>query len=444
MNSLTRYADVKGLGVAYQVTGEGPLTLVLSPGSFANVDVLLEDPSAALYFRRLSGFCRLVRFDVIGSGASDRLGPSTEVPAFVDQLTAVVNAAGVDSFALMAFLDSGYEAIEYAARRPTALTHLLFWNATARLTTDEDYPIGTNPDVGAQLIEALEASWGTPEMARLQVPSRADDAAFVDWYAKFLRSVATPSQLKASVGRTLVLDARESLAAVEVPTLVMHRANYLMIPAAQGRYMAEQIPNADYLELPGADGPLYWEEPEMSLAAIERFITGRTTTSARRAIKTVLFTDIVRSTERAHSLGDRDWAAVLNQHNEIATKWISAYSGRAVKGTGDGVLAVFDDPHSAVQAAQAIRPALEAISIEVRMGMHTGEVEETEGDIRGLAVSIAARVMHEAEPGDLLASRTVRDLLIGSRATFSDRGEHELKGIPEPWRLYLVEEPASV
>ena len=280
-------------------------------------------------------------------------------------------------------------------------------------------------------------------MARLQVPSRADDAAFVDWYAKFLRSVATPSQLKASVGRTLTLDARNSLARVKVPTLVMHRADYLIIPASQGRYLADHIPGAEYLELPGRDGPMYWEEPEMSLAAIERFITGRLAQRSRTTIKTVLFTDIVRSTERAHQLGDRDWAAVLNQHNEIATKWISAYSGRAVKGTGDGVLAVFDDPHSAVQAAQAIRLALEAISIEVRMGMHTGEVEETEGDISGLAVSIAARVMHEAAPGDLLASRTVRDLLIGSRATFSDRGEHELKGIPEPWRLYLVEEPAT-
>jgi class 3 adenylate cyclase len=440
----TRYAVLEGLRIAHQQDGTGPPDLVLSSGSYNHIEVQWEDPGAALFLRRMAAFSRLIRFDMLGVGGSDRWAGPAPLPSFGDQLDAVLDAVGASRFGLIAMLDAGFGAIEYAVANPDRVSHLILYGATARITRAEDYEIGLDEAALSAMLPLLDQSWGTEAMAEANVPSRASDARFVEWYTKYMRSIGTPTELARRFGETAGRDVRGLLAEVSVPSLVLHRRDYSLVPRSHGRYVADHIPGAEYVELPGADGPLFWQEPDLALRLIERFVRGSDPGDAgSRSVLTLLFTDIADSTRRAAELGDRDWLTVLGQHDEISARHASQHGGWVVKGTGDGVLAAFRDPSAAVTAASAILSDLRRMSIEVRAGIHAGEVVLSGETVSGLGVHIAARVMAEARPNEILVSRTVRDLMAGSAVTFADAGVHEMKGIVEPWQLYRVEAPSG-
>src|SRR5215212_8691155 len=372
----TTYARIGDDRIAYQVLGEGP-DLVLTLGAFGHVDLQWEDPATALFLRRLASFSRLILFDRRGTGASDPLPEALPPPweTYADEVAAVMDAAGSEQAALMATTaEAGPMALFFAATRP--------------------------------------------ERTRALVPGNAS--------ARFLRAL-------------FQVDMRSLLPLIQAPTLVLHRRDFALLPIEHGRYLAEHIPNARLVELPGADGPLTWETPELTLDAVEEFLTGvRQTAPATRVLATVLFTDIVASTERASELGDRRWRDLLEVHDDIGRRLVEQWGGRVVKSTGDGLLATFDGPGRAIACAVGLREQLGDIDLQIRAGLHTGEVEVRGDDVGGIAVHIAARILGEAAPGEILVSRTVRDLVAGSDRTLTDRGPRRLKGVEGDWQLFAV------
>ena len=436
----TRYALLGDVRLAYQVVGEGPPDLVMAAGSFSHTDVVWEDAGAELFLRRLAGFSRLIRFDLAGSSGSDRLPPGTPRPTFDDQLDAILDATRTGRFALFAALDAGPGALRYVADHPDRVSALILYNSTARWARAEGYDIGLDQQAVLVLLSMVESNWGTDAFAVANVPSRAGDARFRSWYAKHIRTMGTPTDVIAAVEHALAEDARSALGRITVPTLVIHRRDYRFVPLSQGAYVAEHIPGAELVVLAGADGPPYWETPEVALGHLERFVADRRHAPATdRRLLVLLFTDIVGSTEQLGQLGDRDWSTVLDVHDEISERIAEQHGGRVVARTGDGVLCALPSPSAALQAAAGLRDELASMSIAIRCGLHAGEVEIRGDDVSGLAVHIAARVMAEAAPGEILVSRTVRDLVAGSESRFTEAGVHQLKGISEPWQLYRTE-----
>jgi class 3 adenylate cyclase/pimeloyl-ACP methyl ester carboxylesterase len=441
----TRYVSVDGSRVAYQDFGRGPITVVSSAGSFSHTDVVWEDPAAALFYSRLGSFARVVRYDRLGTSNSDPLPPGWEptLETFERELDAVLAEVGVDQLVLLAMLDAGPYAIEFAVERPERLQGLMLYNTTARLARDDDYDLGYTPDEIETLIDNFEHAWGSEVFATMHAASRAGDARFQAWLGKFFRSIGTPSSIVQLLRYHLQLDARPWLSRVAVPTMVMHRAGYVLLPPEHGRYLADHIPGAAYTEIPGTDGAMFWEEPDLILHTIRQFLTSegpRTESSAQ--ISTILFSDIVQSTERAESLGDQEWAATVAVHFDVIQDALDAFGGAFVKSTGDGAIAIFADPELAVSAASRIHARLADMGIAVRIGLHTGRVEIHADDIHGLAVHIAARVMAAAGDGEIVVSRTVRDLLLGSSHRFDELGRHALKGVEGEWELYRLDEGA--
>ena len=439
----TRYVTVDGSRVAYQDFGSGPVTIVSSAGSFSHTDVVWEDPAGALFYSRLGSFARVIRYDRLGTSNSDPLPPEFEPSheAYERELGAVLDAVGVDRVTLLAVLDAGPYAIQYAATHPERVDRLILYNTTARLAADDGYDIGLPPDALDAVVDQVIALWGTEDQVAISAPSRAGDARFEAWYAKFLRSIGTPREIAELIRYAIQLDARGALANVAVPTLVMHRTGYPIIGPSHGHYLAEHITGAEYVEIPGVDGPMFWEEPDLLLRTIREFVTEAAPESTTR-IATILFTDMVRSTERAESLGDREWGATVAVHRDVIEEAVLAARGQFVKSTGDGAIAVFDDPAAAVSAAGRLRARLGDMGVVVRVGLHSGRIEMAADDIHGLAVHIAARVMDAAGEGDIVVSRTVRDLLLGSSHRFDDLGRHALKGIEGEWELYRLDEGA--
>jgi class 3 adenylate cyclase len=442
----TRYARVGRDRVAYQALGDGPPDLVLTMGAFGHVDLQWEDPGIALFLRRLASFSRLICFDRRGTGASDPLPDDAAPPweAYADEVTAVMDAAGSRQAALMATTaEAGPMALFFAATRPERTAALIVGNASARYTADHDYPIGFPPERAEALIDRVEEGWGTGDRVADGIPSRAGDERFRRWMARLQRSIASPRTVHTFLRALLRVDARPLLPLIQAPTLVLHRRDFRLLPIEHGRYLADHIPGAELVELPGSDGPLIWETPELVLDHIERFLTGvRPTAPTSRVLATVLFTDIVASTERAAELGDRRWRELLQVHDDLAGRLVERSGGKLVKTTGDGILATFDGPGRAIACAAALRDQLGDVGLQVRAGLHTGEVELRGDDVGGIAVHIAARVLATAGPGDILVSRTVRDLVVGSDLAFQDRGTHPLKGIDGDWRLFAVTAPA--
>jgi class 3 adenylate cyclase/pimeloyl-ACP methyl ester carboxylesterase len=442
----TRYVTVDGSRVAYQDFGSGAITLVSSAGSFSHTDVVWEDPAAALFYSRLGAFARVVRYDRLGTSNSDPLPPSWEptLETFERELDTVLDELGVDQLVLLAMLDAGPYAIEYAVERPERLQGLILYNTTARLARDVDYDIGFSPDEIEALIHNIEQAWGSEVFATLHAASRAGDARFEAWLGKFFRSIGTPGSIVQLLRHHLDLDARAWLPQVAVPTLVMHRAGYALLPREHGRYLADHIPGATYIEIPGTDGAMFWEEPDLILHTIRQFVTSEGPAAESGAqIVTILFSDIVKSTERAESLGDREWGATVAVHFDVIQDALAAFGGAFVKSTGDGAIATFPDPALGVSAASRIRNRLADMGIDVRIGLHTGRVEIEPDDIHGLAVHIAARVMAAGGDGGIVVSRTVRDLLLGSSHRFDDLGRHTLKGVDGEWELYRLDEGAD-
>jgi class 3 adenylate cyclase/pimeloyl-ACP methyl ester carboxylesterase len=441
MEPETRYASVGHTRVAYQVLGEGPLDLVVTAGTFGSVDVGWEDPMVAAWNRRLASFSRLILFDRRGSGASDPL-PIDDLPSwesYVDDLMAVMEAAGSETAAVMGVFDAGPAAMLFAASHPERTTALVLANTAARVLRSDDYRIGAAPERVEEVRDRIERTWGTHEQVDMQVPSRASDPHFRRWFARYTRSIAGPTAVSAYVQAMIRIDARPVLPSIRVPTLILHRVDYPWFRIEHGRYLADHIAGARLVELPGADGPLPWEHPELALDAIEEFLTGKLgRADATRAVTTLLFTDIVRSTEWAGAVGDERWREFLTLHDDAARRTTAAFGGRVVKTTGDGILATFDGPRRAIRACAALRRELRRLGLEIRSGIHTGEVEKRDDDVSGIAVHIAARVMAAAGDGEILVSRTVRDLIAGSEVELEDRGVRQLKGIGGDWLLYAV------
>ena len=441
MQPETRYARLGGDRIAYQVIGHGPPDLVLTTGNFSHVDIAWEEPGLALFLRSLASFCRLILFDRRGMGASDPLppGPLPLWESYAEELAAVLDEVGSERAAILAEGDAGPTAIFFAATKPDRTSALVLANTAARFVAADDYPIGIPAEVGEAILEQFDQGWGTDVLLATGLPSRAGDERFRRWYAKMQRAGASPRGAQPFLRAILAVDVRPTLPLVQAPTLVLHRRDVQFLPVAHGRYLAEHIPGAKLVELPGADAPLAWETPELALDLIEEFLTGvRRTAEPSRVLATVLFTDIVGSTELASRLGDRRWRELLELHDELARQAVEEAGGQVVKTTGDGILATFDGPGRAMRCAVALRDQLRGIRVQIRAGLHTGEVELRDGDVGGIAVHIAARVMGAAGPGEILTSRTVRDLVVGSSIVLEDRGMQPLKGVEGAWQLFAV------
>jgi class 3 adenylate cyclase len=440
----TKYARLGDDRIAYQVLGHGPPDLVLTFGFFSSVDLIWEDPGLALFHRRLASFSRLILFDRRGMGASDPppLDPLPPWESYAQDLIAVLDEVGCEQAAIMAHFDASSMAMFFAGTRPERTSALVLANASAKYLAADDYPIGVPAEVAEALLAQANQLWGTEVMADMTAPSRAEDPRFRRWYARFVRTAASPRAVQARLRASFEMDARPILPLIQAPVLILHRSNLPFIPIEHGRYLAEHIPGAKLIELPGADSTLFWETPELTLDYVEDFLVGvRRVAEPTRALATVLFTDIVGSTQRARELGDRRWREVLEVHDELARRLVEEFGGRLVKTTGDGILATFEGPGRAIYCAAALGDQLAGIGVQIRAGLHTGEVELREDDVGGIAVHIAARVMTAAVPGETFTSRTVRDLVVGSDIVLEDRGVHTLKGVEGPWQLFAVAQP---
>jgi class 3 adenylate cyclase len=437
----TRYAWLGQDRIAYQVLGQGPPDLVVTPGSFTHVDTMWEDPAAALMYRRLASFARLIRFDRVGTGASDP-APLDRLPpweSYAEELAAVLDQVGSERAAILVSLDAGSMAMYFAATKPERTNALILFNTTARYLAADDYPIGISREVAEALLGQFDRLWGTEAMAQLMAPSRADDERFRRWIAKAARSAASPRAAQAFLRVMFEIDARPLLPLIHAPTLVLHRTGYPIIPIEHGHYLAEHIPGAKLVELPGSDTTLPYQAADAVLDHVEAFLGGlRRPPTPFRVLATVLFTDIVASTEQASRLGDRRWRELLEVHDELARRMVGEFQGQLVKTTGDGILATFDGPGRGIRCAAALRDELRGIGLQIRAGLHTGEVELRDGDVGGMAVHLAARVMAAAGPDEIFTSRTVRDLIVGATITVEDRGPHALKGIEGSWQLFAI------
>jgi pimeloyl-ACP methyl ester carboxylesterase len=440
----TRYARSTDGNVAYQVLGDGPLDLVFIPWWSTNVDVMWEEPSIARFLRRLATFSRLLCFDKRGTGVSDPL-PLAALPTleqWTDDVRTVMDAAGSQRAALLGHSQGGQMAMLFAATHPERTSALVLVDASARQYEEPDRPSGSSVDQVALSLDRLEERWGTGATLDFLAPSVAHDDRFRRWYARYERLALGPRMVRAIVACDFENDLRNVLPAIRVPTLVLHRAGNRFIGVGHGRHLAAHIPGARFVELPGEDHLFHVGATEAMLGEIEEFLTGvRSVPEVDRVLATVLFTDIVDSTARAAALGDRAWRALLDAHHEIVRRALERHRGRAIEFAGDGLLATFDGPARAIRCAGAIGAAVRALGIEIRAGLHTGEVERAGDAIRGIAVHIGARVAAAAGAGEVLVSSTVKDLVAGSGIRFADRGLHVLKGVPGEWRLFAAECP---
>ena len=435
----TRYVPVGGVEVAYQVVGEGPLDVVYIAG-FAHVDLRWDDPVWAAFLERLASFSRLILFDRRGTGASDAI-PDTAMPTWeewADDVRAVLDAAQSTRTTVLAENDGGPTGVLFAAMQPERVSGLILANTSARHMRADDYPIGVAPEVVDEWVETWKAGWGTSDIVATVFPSRAGDRAFRQWAAKYMRASTTPRSAAAQI-RYIVenLDAREALPLIQVPSLVLHTKDNLVYTIDEGHYLADHIDGAKFVELPGGD--LYVMSAPSAIEEIAEFLTGeRPPVEIDRILTTVLFTDIVASTERAEREGDRRWSELLSAHHKVVRSELHHFRGQEIDTAGDGFLATFDGPARAVRCACAIRDGVQALGLQIRAGLHTGEVELSDEGPRGLAVHIGARIGAAAGPGEVLISRTVGDLVVGSGIKLADRGEHKLKGVPGRWHLLAV------
>jgi class 3 adenylate cyclase len=442
----TRYITVENADVAYQVLGDGEIDLLYFYGLGSHIEMFWEVPESAEYLRRLATFSRLVFFDRRGTGASDGIDRNA-IPTWEEwtvDVMAVLDAVRSERAAILATLDAGPIAILFAAMHPERVSSLILMTTSARFSFAEDYPIGLAPDDVEAMLRFLGESWGSLEMARMTNPSLPPDGDLVKQLARVIRCSATPRTAAAQFDVILRGDARQALPLVQAPTLVLHARENIVIPFEQGRFLADNIVGASFVELAGGDIGL---TPAMYplIEEIAEFITGeRPVLEVERILTTILFTDVVGSTETAASLGDHRWRVALDEHDQAVRDQVRRFRGREVNTTGDGFVVSFDGPARALRCAQAIIEATAKSGLELRLGLHTGECEVRGDDLGGLAVHIAARVASLAGRGEILVSGTVKDLVIGSEIEFVDRGERQLKGVPGTWKLFAVSRRARL
>ena len=409
-------------------------------GGTSNVDLRWDYPPAASFLRRLSSFSRLIMFDRLGNGASDGVAaeatPTWE--EWADEIRLVLDAVESERAAIFAMLDAVAMGLLFAATHPARTSALILGNASARFRADEGYP-GMDERTVEEVAGWIESAWGTEEFAAAITPASSAIPGYTRWFAKYMRSSASPRLITTQLRSLVDTDLRDVLPSIHVPTLILQRDEFALAPLAHGRYVADHIPDARLVVVPGADSSFWSDETGLVLDVVEEFVTGvRPTQEPDRALATVLFTDIVDSTLRAVEAGDRAWHRALDSHDDLARVAIERHGGRLIKTTGDGVLATFDAPGRAVRCALELVAGVAALGIAIRAGLHIGEVELRGDDIGGISVHTAARVGALATSGEVLVSRTVVDLVAGSGLGFDDRGEHVLKGVPGTWPLFAA------
>ena len=434
--SKTLYAKNGAIYVAYQVFGDGEVDLVFVPGFISHVENAWEEPGLAEWLWRLGSFCHVIMFDKQGTGLSDR---GTELPGMderMDDVRAVMDAQGVERAAIFGISEGGSLATLFTATHPERSSALVLYGAFAKFTSW--FP---TDDALKDLVYYVDHDWGSGQSLAMFAPSRKDDPAYRQWWGRFERLGASPGAVKALMRMNSQIDTSDILSSVNVPTLVIHRKDDVAVNVEGGKFLADKIPGAKYVELPGNDHlPWVGENRTRILDEIADFLTGGThPVESDRILATILFTDIVDSTRHAAEMGDLRWRNLLEHHDALMNKNITRFRGRAIKSTGDGILATFDGPARAIRCALAAKEDMRQIGIDVRAGIHTGEIEIIGNDIGGIAVHIASRVLGQAQDNKIWVSRTVKDLVVGSEFNFHDQGTYKLKGVPGEWNLYTVE-----
>jgi class 3 adenylate cyclase len=440
----THFASRGDLDIAYQVLGSGPIDLVVMPGPFVPIDAIDSEPSMYRFYRRLSSFCRVIRFDHRGMGMSSRIGSADTVTpsCWAEDAITVMDAVGCDRVAVLGSAFMSVSAILLAADHADRVSHLAIVNGSARAMWAPDYPAGARARIASPFTtvafepDAVEQGF---DLLSVIAPSVAADGPFRTWWDHAGNRAASPSMARMASQVLADADVRERLPSITAPTLIMHRASAAFVHVNHGRYLGEHIAGARYVELAGADS-LYWiGDTTPILDEIEEFITGaRTGSEAERVLTTIVFTDIVGSTARAATMGDDRWRDLLDHHDATVRHELERFRGREVNTAGDGFVATFTTPSVALDCAEAIVDAVRLLGLEVRVGIHAGEVEMRGDDIAGMAVHIGARVAARANASEVLVSSTVREIVTGSHHEFADRGQHELKGIPGQWRLHAL------
>jgi class 3 adenylate cyclase len=436
----TRYAPNGDVSLAYQVFGEGDLDLVVVNGYLGHVELVWENEPAARFLEGLASFARVINFDRRGSGLSDPVAEAPTLEQRMDDLRAVMDAAGSERAALMGISEGVSMCILFAATYPDRTQALVAYGGMARATADDDYPWASPASALIEsATELVGPHWGQGASIEFAAPSQADNPDTRAFFGRLERSTASPGMLRSLVEMFLDIDVRDIVPTVQVPALVLHRRHDPLVNIGNGRWLAEHLPDARLVELPGEDHNPWYQDADITLGEIQEFLTGtRGAPEPERTLATVLFTDVVDSTRTASELGDQRWRELLERHHRTVREALVGFGGREVKSIGDGFMATFDGPARAIRCARAIVESSEEAGLRVRAGVHTGECEVMGEDIGGIAVHIAARVSALAEPDEVLVSRTVKDLVAGSGIDFTDRGTHTLKGVPDTWQLYAA------
>jgi class 3 adenylate cyclase len=437
---VARYAKSGDLNIAYIVEGRGETDLVWIPPWISQVEYLWAEPSLADVMSRLTQFARVITFDRRGSGLSDPFVGAPTLEEQMDDVLAVLDAAGSERAAIAGTLEGGPLAVLFAATYPERTEALILYATFARATRDVDYEWAWSVEErDARLAEVID-HWGEGLVAGGVAPGRMEDPVFREWAGRLERLAASPASIRRIFDLIGRFDVRDVLPSIRVPTLLLHRRDDTFINIGHSRYMATRIPGARLVELEGEQNMFSIGDSEAIMGEIEEFLTGtRPEREPDRMLATVMFTDIVESTRLAADMGDRGWRFLLERHDALFRRALERHRGREIKRTGDGFLATFDGPARAIRCAASLADAMGSLGLEVRAGLHTGELEVMNGDLSGLAVHIAARVMERAGPCEVLVSSTVKDLVVGSELAFQDRGSHELRGVPGEWRLFAVE-----
>ncbi len=438
MRSDIKYAKSGDVHIAYRVFGEGPRDLVLIPGTLSHAELYWEFPVNEYLLKRLTSFARVIVFDKRGQGLSDRVGEQT-VEERVGDVRAVMDAAGSPRATIFGWSEGGPMSLMFSATYPERTSALVLCGSFACIKAE---PWCVDQEQWDEFLRQIEIRWGEGVLVPINAPSRRDDTAFVEWFARLERASASPGAILALMRANYGIDVRHVLSAIQAPTLILHRVGDRTVPVEAGRYLAQHIGGARYVELPGDDHLLQafdQETLDLLIDEIEEFVTGaRSGPDPDRVLVTVMFTDIVGSTERAAAVGDRRWREALEGYVGVARRQLERFRGREVDVAGDGLFAIFDGPARAVRCACAIRDAVHTLGLEVRAGLHTGECEVAGSRVSGIAVHTGARIAAAAQPQEVLASATVKDLVAGSGIRFDDRGSHVLKGVPGDWRLFAV------
>jgi len=434
-----QYARSGGVNIAYQVVGDGPLDLVLVPGFVSHLEEDWTEARSAHFLERLASFSRLIRFDKRGTGLSDRPGGLPDLETRMDDVRAVCDAVGSSRSALFGYSEGGPMSVLFAATYPERTTALVLYGTYAkRRDPDEDYPWAPTRENRLETAKEIEETWGVDADLGTMAPNA--DPAFCEWFARRARASASPAAARDLILMNSQIDVRAVLPTIQVPTLVLHRTGDRDSRPDEGRYIAEHIPGARFVELEG-DAHVPMVDSDQIVDEVEEFLTGvRRRPALDRVLATVLFTDIVGSTEKAAALGDHAWLELREAHHAVVRRELERFRGHEVDTAGDGFLATFDGPARAVRCAASVSGAVRGLGLEVRAGVHTGEIELVGEKVGGIAVHIGARVAARAEPGEVLVSSTVKDLVAGSGIAFADRGRAELKGVPGEWELFSVTE----